>query len=353
MRKCPYVRSYIMCAYAPKPISVQPTAAAGDEKRVDVLSPWNLRRYGVAAIARRTWASMSEDDLTGRAAQLAYYFFFALFPGLVAASAVLGLVASSGKALSTRLIDYIGNVIPASAFEIVSDTFRQTAHASSGSKVVIGLAVALWSASAGTSAIQSALNSVYKVKESRPFWKARLLAIILTVAMGALFTAALTALLGGDIVVTRLGKVLNAHLFLLVATRLMAWPLAFALVAIGFALVYSTAPNVKQAKWRWITPGSIVGISLWLLASTGLRVYLHFFNSYSLTYGSLGAVIVLLTWFYLSGLALLLGAEINVVIEVVAAEHGARAPEDYGEKALGSGTVNPPLNGPSAHRDSQ
>ena len=124
----------------------------------------------------------------------------------------------------------------------------------------------------------------------------------------------------------------------MVISRIFAWPLAFAVIALAFALVYYTGPDVKQAKWRWITPGSLFGIVLWLLAvSTGLRIYLHFFNSYSVTYGSLGAVIVLLTWFYLSGLSLLLGAEINMVVEDLAATSGAPDAKPVGEKEPISG----------------
>ncbi|AXC12768.1 Ribonuclease BN [Acidisarcina polymorpha] len=295
-------------------------------------SSWNLQRLGIKLIAQRTWESMTKDDLTGRSAQLAYYFFFSLFPGLVAASAVLGMVATSGRAFSDRLIDYLATVIPPAAFDIVLSTFNQTTHASSGGKVVVGLLVALWSASAGTSAIQDALNSVHKVKERRPFWKARLEAVLLTIFMAILFTMALTVLLGGDIVAGYLSHIVNLPLFFRVLTRMLTWPIAFAISAVAFALVYYVAPDVEHAEWRWITPGATIGIVLWLLVSTGLRIYLHFFNSYSVTYGSLGAVIVLLTWFYLSGLAVLMGAEINMVIEDLAARQGERGAKKEGEK---------------------
>ncbi len=320
---------------SPYPVQQQtlpPPAASLARAAVGAVSPWNLSALGLRLIATRTWASMSKDDLTGRSAQLAYYFFFALFPSLIAGSAVLGMVATSGKDFSSRLISYLATVIPPSAFEIVSDTFNQTTRASTGGKVIVGLLVALWSASVGTSAIQDALNSVYKVKEERPFWKARLEAIALTIVMVILFTAALTVMLCGDIVAGYLDKILKAPLFFMILTRLLTWPIAFVIIAVAFALVYYVAPDVKQSKWRWITPGATIGILLWLLASTGLRLYLHFFNSYSVTYGSLGAVIVLLTWFYLSGLALMLGAEINMVIEDLAAEHGAPDAKPAGEK---------------------
>ncbi len=265
-------------------------------------------------VAQRSWTCLAQGDLTGRAAQLAYYFFFSLFPGLVAASSMLGLVATSGRVFSDRLFAYLGSVIPASAYEVVADTFNQTTVASSGGKLILGVAIALWSASAGTAAIQDALNCVYRIKESRPYWKARLDAIWLTILVGTLLIVALTALLGGDIIASYLTVHLKAPLLFMILSRILSWPIAFEVVSVAFALMYYAAPDVRDPKWRWITPGSFTGILLWLAVSLGLRVYLHFFNSFSVTYGSLGAVIVLLLWFYLSGLSLLLGAQIDVVI---------------------------------------
>jgi membrane protein len=214
----------------------------------------------------------------------------------------------------------MANVIPPSAYEIVADTFKQTTHASSGGKVLIGTLVALWSASAGTAAVQDALNAIHNVQERRPFWRARLVAILLTIAVGALFTLALAALFVGDKLVAH--QHAGFGYLVVFAVRLITWPVAFVLVALGFGLVYWKAPDLKDQPWEWVTPGAVVGILVWLLVSLALRVYLHYFNTYSVTYGSLGAVIVLLTWFYLSGLALLLGSVINNTLEAMYAELG-------------------------------
>ncbi len=284
-------------------------------------SRWSTRLAAFWVVAQRSWTCLIERDLTGRAAQLAYYFFFSLFPGLVAASSMLGLVAGSGRAFSDRLLDYLGSVIPPAAFQVVADAFNQTTLASSGGKLILGVAIALWSASAGTAAIQEALNSVYRVKERRPFWKARLAAIGLTILVGGLLIVALTALLGGDIIATYLTGHLRDPLLFTILSRVLSWPIAFVVISLGFALMYYAAPDIRNPKWRWITPGSFTGILLWLAASLGLRVYLHFFNSFSVTYGSLGAVIVLLLWFYLTGLSLLLGAQIDVVIADIREEN--------------------------------
>ena len=296
------------------------------------LSSWNLGRLGWREIGMRTFKSIGEDDLSGRSAQLAYYFFFALFPGLIAASSIAGLMLSSASATYDKLLDYMATVIPPTAFQIVADTFHSTAHASTGGKVIFGALLALWSASAGTSAVQDALNSVYKVKEGRPFWKARLSAIALTIVITVLFSLALTALLFGDTLSTFLAAHLGFSTVFLVVSRLLSWPIAFCLVGFAFAVVYYMAPDVKQPEWRWLTPGAAISIVLWVVSSLGLRIYLHYFNSYSVTYGSLGAVIVLLTWFYLSGFMLLLGAEINGAVEAIAAEKGDPGAKAPGEK---------------------
>jgi membrane protein len=275
---------------------------------------------------------MLDDDVLGRSAQLAYYFFFALFPGLIAASSVIGLMVSSDSTLANDLLQYLGAVIPPSAFKIVADTLHQTTHGSSGSKILVGLLAALWSASVGTSALQDALNSVYDVKESRSFWKARLGALLLTIALIALFVGALAILLCGDALAHTLSRQLGMGHLMVGISRGLAWPLAFCILAFAFALVYYFAPDVEQRKWAWITPGASIGILAWVASSLGLRLYLHYFDRYSVTYGSLGAVIVLLTWFYLSGLALLLGAEINSTREAIAAELGDPEAKEKGEK---------------------
>ena len=283
-----------------------------ERKRVPLSA---IRSIGLKPFGKALFESVTKDDLTGRAAQLAYYFFFALFPALIATSALLGLVVKRAADLNGQLLAYLSTIIPPSAFQIVSDTLKQTTHASSGGKVLLGTLVAIWSASAGTSAVQDALNAVHSIEEKRPFWRARLIAILLTLGVGALFIAALAALFLGDKLVVH--EHAGYGYVAVVAVRLISWPIAFGLVGLGFALVYWKAPDMEGQPWEWITPGAVLGILIWLLASLALRVYLHYFDSYSVTYGSLGAVIVLLTWFYLSGLALLLGAEINDTLEVM------------------------------------
>ena len=214
-------------------------------------------------------------------------------------------------------------VIPPSAFNIVLETFNQITASSSGRKVTVGLAVALWAASAGFSAIQDSMNAVYKVKETRPYWKARAAAVLIGTLLSLLITAILGSLLAADFFASLVSLHIARHVIsdpVVTLIRIAGWVVAVALLTLLFAVIYYWAPDVKHRQWRWLTPGSAIGIIGWVLASVGLRVYLHFFNTYTATYGSLGAVIILLTWFYLSGLMLLLGGEVNSEIEAAATE---------------------------------
>ena len=215
-------------------------------------------------------------------------------------------------------------VIPTSALSTVLSTFNETTAAATRGKITFGLIAALWSASVGISAIQDSLNVVYKIKDSRSFFRARIYAIGLTVLLTAIITLVLASMLGGDYMASVVHQRIHEQYMAAGAAfgvRLIGWIVATALLALAFAVTYYWAPDIKCRCWHWLTPGGAIGMVGWLAASLGLRLYLHFFNNYSVTYGSLGAVIILLTWFYITGLMLLLGAEINSEIEAAAAEY--------------------------------
>ncbi len=288
-----------------------------------IRSLWDLQGVPVRVIAKRTWNSTWNDNILGSAAELGYWFLFALFPTLVSASSMVGLAARHASANYDRLLHYMALVIPPSAYGIVFETFNEITANSNGKKVTFGLAAALWAASAGFSAIQDSMNAVYKVKETRPYWKVRGAAVLISTLLSLLITAILAALLGADFF-ARDASLHIAHPVVakgvVVLIRIVGWMVATGLLALLFALIYYWAPDVKRRQWRWLTPGGAIGILGWVLASLGLRIYLHFFNTYTATYGSLGAVIILLVWFYLSGLMLLLGGEVNSEIEAAATE---------------------------------
>jgi membrane protein len=264
-----------------------------------------------------------EDRVFGHAAELGFYFLFALFPTLLCAGSILGLAARSAYQFYDKLLDYLAVVIPTSALGTVLSTFNQTAAAATTGRVTYGLIAAVWSASVGISAIQDTLNAVYKIQDSRSFIVARIQAIGLTILLTAVVSLGLGSMLLGDYF-ARLAELRIPDLLLRSATehaiRLTSWMIASVLLALTFAFLYYWAPDCKTRRWHWLTPGGAVGIAGWLLASLAFRIYLHFFNNYTVTYGSLGAVIILLMWFYITGLMLLVGAEINSQIEAAAAE---------------------------------
>jgi membrane protein len=286
-------------------------------------SLWNLEGIPVLVIAKRTWRSLLDDNLVGRAAELGFFFIFALFPSLFMATSLLGIAARSASRIYYSLLGYLAIVIPHEALGTVLDTFNQTTVTASSGKLTFGLVAAVWTASVGFSAIQDSLNVVYKAKETRSYMAARLSAIGVTVILMVLVTLMLASLFGGDFF-ARMSylRIYHHSLAAVVAftVRGTSWVFAIVFLSLFFAVIYYFAPDVKRSHWHWLTPGSAVGIAGWLLASVGLRAYVHFFKeNYTVAYGGLGAVIVLLTWFYLTGLMLLIGAEINSEIEAVAA----------------------------------
>jgi membrane protein len=291
-------------------------------------SLWDFQGASPMLVWKRTFQAMISDNLLSRAAEMGYYFLFALFPTLVCASSILGLAARQASSIYDKLLHYLALVVPASAYSMVMDTFNQTAAAATTGKVTLGLVAALWSASVGFAAIQDGMNTVYKVRETRPFWKARGLAILVTVLLSVMISVNLAVLFGGDYL-AHLARVkvwpYDLAVITVVAIHVVKWIIAAAMLLLQFSTIYYFAPDLKVKVWHWVTPGAAIGILGWVLASLGLRAYLHFFNSYSVTYGSLGAVIVLLTWFYLTGLMLLLGAEINSEVQAVVMEKRLKA----------------------------
>jgi membrane protein len=268
-------------------------------------------------LARRLWKRINEHDVLGRAAQLSYYFLLALFPLLLFLLTMLGYFAHAGSELRTSLIVYLSTIMPRSAVQLVRTTLDEISAARGSGKLSFGLLAALWAASTGMGAISQTLNVAYNVKETRPWWKVRLISILLTITLSVLIVMALAIILYGG----RLGDVIAASLGYSDAFRMawtiLQWPIALIVMLISFNLIYRFAPNLPRLKRKWFTPGAAVAVALWLMISFAFRIYLHFFNSYSLTYGSLGALIILMLWFYLTGTAILVGGEINSELEGV------------------------------------
>ncbi len=263
-------------------------------------------------LARRTWREAIDDDVLGLAAQLAYYFFLALFP------AILFLLALASFFPLSNVTDDVGRalgpVVSPQVLELILDQMRRLANNDNGGLLTFGVAGAFWSSSAAIVSIVNAVNRAYDIEEGRPWWKVRLLAIGLTLAVAVVVLVAFSLVLAGPALAQKLGTTTGWGAPFEWTWLVLQWPLVFGLVAFAIGLIYYFGPDADQ-DWVWITPGAIVATILWLLISLLFKVYVARFTDYEAAYGSVGAVIVLLLWFYLSGVAILTGAELNSEIE--------------------------------------
>lgn len=306
-------------------------------------SLWKLGGLGWRELAKRVWAEVQEDRMFGRAAELSYYFLLALFPFLIFLTSVIGIVLGSGTGTRHTFFQYLARIMPPSAFQLIDNTMYEVSESSGGGKLSFGILAALWAASNGLGAITESLNTAYDLKETRPWWKQRLSAMGLTMALSILIIGALILVVAGGHIAEWLAAHYGLGPVFPLGWKIIQWPVVLACMTFAFALIYYIAPDFREQEWQWLTPGSVLGVALWLLVSIGFRVYLHYFNSYSATYGSLGAVIILMLWLYLTGAAVLIGGELNSEIENAAAKQGDPEAKEKGEKAPNenSGTVQP------------
>lgn len=303
--------------------AAQPTAETNPKKDARI-SLWKFGGLTPLALLKRAYGEIERDELWTRSASLSYYFLLALFPALLFMVSMLGMFAGPGTALREGLFENFSRVLPSEAAGLVSKTVNEVHLQSGVVKVIMGLLMALWAASGGMTAIITTLNICYDVVETRPWWKQKLVAIGLTIGISALVIIAITlTLYGGQLVEWADGK-LGLGSTAVFVWKIVQWPIALGAMLLAFASIYYFAPNLKKPEWYWISPGAILGLALWIFASVAFRVYLQFFNTYSRTYGSLGAVIILMLWFYLTAFAILMGGEVNSEIThatVAANEH--------------------------------
>jgi membrane protein len=263
-------------------------------------------------LARRTWREAVDDDILGLAAQLSYYFFLALFP------AILFLLALASFFPLSNVTDDVGRSVGAfvspQVLELIQEQMRRLANNENGGLLTVGVAGALWSSSAALVSIVGALNRAYDIEEGRPWWKVRLVAIGLTLAVALIVLAALSLVLAGPTLAAKLGQATGWGAPFELTWLVLQWPLVFGLVVFAIGLTYYFGPDADQ-DWVWITPGAVAATLLWLLVSVVFKIYVTNFTDYEGSYGTVGGVIVVLLWFYVSGIAILTGAELNAEIE--------------------------------------
>ncbi|HVF46921.1 MAG TPA: YihY/virulence factor BrkB family protein [Pyrinomonadaceae bacterium] len=258
----------------------------------------------------KLWKKVSDDDILGNAAQVAFYFSFALFPLLLFLMSLLGIILSDKKELQDELFLILGQVMPTSAFELVQKTLDEVMAKSSGGKLTIGILITLWSASAGVDNMRGTLNEVYNLTESRSWFRAKLTSLLLTLALGIMILLALAFVVYGSQMLDAALPVDSVYLL-----EALKWLVVLIVLLLAFAFIYNFAPNHEPFQWKWLTPGAVIGVGLWILLTIGFRIYLQYFDSYAATYGSLGAVIILLLWLYLTALVILTGGAVNAILD--------------------------------------
>lgn len=290
-------------------------APSGSSTGKRLESIWKLGGLTLSQLARRVVHGIQEDDLFGRASELAYNFLLALFPLLLFVLTLVGLFASRSSELQSSLLAYFADFVPPSAFQLLKTiTIEMAANATKG-KLTFGIVLTLWFASGDTSSMISTLDAVYHVPESRGWLRGRVIALGLTISILTLLITSLFIVLVGENFTDWIGMRLHLSSIVVIAWKGLQWVAVVLFLTLSFSLIYCFGPSLDQRQWHWITPGSIFGGCLWLAASAGLRVYLHFFNTYTATYGSLAAMMILLVWLYVTGLSFLIGGEINAQIE--------------------------------------
>ena len=269
-------------------------------------------------LARRTWNDSIDDDVLGLAAQMSFYFFLALFPAILFLLAVASFFPLGN--VTDELGRTLGPFVSPQVLDLIQDQMRRLANNENGGLLTFGVLGALWSSSAALVSIVSALNHAYDIEEGRPWWRVRVLAITLTIGVALFILSSLALVLLGPTWAAALGHITGLGAPFTWAWLVLQWPLVFVLVSTAIGLVYYFGPDAEQ-DWVWITPGAVAAPVLWLAVSLVFKFYVARFTDYNATYGSVGAVIVLLLWFYVSGIAILTGAELNAEIEH-ASPHG-------------------------------
>jgi len=276
--------------------------------------PTRLPKGAWWGVLKRTVKEFNDDNLTDWAAGLTYYAVLSLFPGLIVLTSVLALL---GDTTTQELMKYVDQVAPGQAGDLIKSSVEELrkGQGAAGLLGIIGLLTAFWTASGYLGAFMRACNAVYDVEEGRPFWKTVPLRLLLTLGSVVLVSLTLGALVLTGGVADTVGNFVGLGDTVVTVWDIVKWPVILLLVSLAFAVLYWAAPNVRQPGFRWVTPGSLLAIVLWALATVGFAIYVANFASYNKTYGSLGGVIVFLVWLWISNIAVLLGAEFDAELE--------------------------------------
>lgn len=264
------------------------------------------------ATLKRTVLEFSEDGMTDWAAALTYYGLLSLFPALIALVSILGLFGDPQSTTQT-ITEVVTKLGPSSAADTFSGPIQSitSKRSAAGILFIVGLAVALWSASGYVGAFMRAANVIYETPEGRPFWKLRPLQLLVTLLMVVLLALVALALVLTGPIVDAVAEPLGVGSTAVSIWNIAKWPVLVVVVVLMFAVLYHASPNVKLPGFKWVTPGALLALVVWLVASAAFALYVANFGSYDKTYGTLGGLVALLVWLWITNLALLLGMELN------------------------------------------
>jgi membrane protein len=274
------------------------------------------RKNSTFQTLKRTATEFSDDNLTDWAAALTYYAVLSIFPALIALVSIVGLVGDP-KEVTDTLTDIVGSLGPQSAVDALSGPIEDVTESkgSSGVLLIVGIAAALWSASGYTGAFMRASNQIYEREEGRPFYKLRPLQLLVTLVLVLLFALVVVAVVLTGPVAEAVGSAIGIGDTAVTIWNFAKWPVLVAVVLFMIGLLYYWAPNARMPGFKWITPGSVVALVAWVLASLAFAVYVANFGSYNKTYGTLGGVVSFLVWMWITNLAILFGAQLNAELE--------------------------------------
>jgi membrane protein len=272
---------------------------------------WSKRPRAWWALTKEVWVASSEDYVFGRAAQLGFYFLLAVFPGLLGVTALIGMLPS--QVVLPTVMPYARQVLPAESLVLVERYVEQVIQGSGGGVFSLSLLGSLWAASWGMMAIINTLNAVYGVKETRPFWKAGATAVLLTMGAAAFVITSLILVLAGEQVSQWAADVTGMDWWVTLGWPLLQWPIIVLFMLVAINLIYYWAPNIHH-EWQWVNPGSALAVFLWIILSLGLKFYVENFINYNVVYGPITGVIILMMWLYVGGLTLLIGGELNFIL---------------------------------------
>jgi membrane protein len=290
------------------------TERAEPEGRTEPEGPTDLPKPAWGGVLKRTFNEFKEDNLTDWAAALTYYGIVSIFPALIALVSILGLI---GPSATEPLLDNLGQFAPGPAHEILENALNGLTETRSPAGILffVGLAGAIWAASGYIGAFIRASNVIWDVEEGRPIWRTIPLRLVVTIVMLMLLSASAIAVVVTGPLAEQVGKLIGIGGAAVTAWDVVKWPVLILVVSLMFSILYYASPNVRQPGFRWVTPGGILAVVVWILASAAFGIYVANFGSYNKTYGSLGAVVIFLVWLWLTNVAILLGAELNAEIE--------------------------------------